>query len=214
MRWLLFKCLDCNLLITCKHNVTRNGWENICTCTVECVCRYKMDFFFLLFCLYFLFYVYLKNIHSAVGIIAYIRSQQLLFALNCSEKHIFYWLGMQLLCLEIVALSSKTSGFRRSICRLDMALGRGGEKSRWNCFRGSSSQCRTIEWNSSPPSLKYTPFFTCSFLNSVLIFCLSLTVLIWQFSYLHLNPKPKGCCFWQCQFSRAMALVQTGREWH
>lgn len=31
------------------------------------------------------FYVYLRNIHSAVGIIAYIRSQQLLFALSCSK---------------------------------------------------------------------------------------------------------------------------------
>jgi len=43
-------------------------------------------FFFFFFAYAFPVYVYLRNIHSAVGIIAYIRSQQLLFALTCSKK--------------------------------------------------------------------------------------------------------------------------------
>lgn len=89
--------------------------------------RYKMCVqiqngydFFCFFAYFFPSYVYWRNIHSAVSIIAYIRSQQLLFALNCSKKHFLYWLSTWLLCLERIALSSKTLGFRRSIFRLVM----------------------------------------------------------------------------------------------
>lgn len=57
--------------------------------SIVCVQTHNGYDFFLLFCLFFLFYVYLRNIHSAVGIIAYISSQQLLFAPNCSKNNDF-----------------------------------------------------------------------------------------------------------------------------
>lgn len=59
--------------------------------------------FFCFFAYFFPSYVYLRNIHSAVSIIAYIRSQQLLFALNCSKKHFF------LLIKHMAALFGKNS---------------------------------------------------------------------------------------------------------